>query len=105
MPSAAKAGKHPPRSIWAGRCGVMRATSAAVTWRLLVAKTKPTASAPRVAASCASARFVLPQILIHMAYGFLKFRGVFAVEEKSEGGGGVGLAHERLANQEGVVAD
>jgi hypothetical protein len=52
----------------------MRATSATVTWRLLGAKTKPTASAPSSAASCASARFVFAQILIHMVgFSFLEF--------------------------------
>ena len=61
-------------STEAGRWGVMAATCSTVTWRLLGAKTKPSASAPSEAASWASARLVLAQILIHMP-GYSEARG------------------------------
>ena len=50
-----------------GKCGVIRLASTVSTRRRLSANTNPTASAPASTASCASSRFVLPQILIHIA--------------------------------------
>src|SRR5271169_2000523 len=100
--------KTPNFSIVFGSSGAISFTCAHVTCRGLSAKTKPTASAPASTASWASSRQVLAQILIHMrltsARNQRRFRVLGTRKQPFQRHSWIGLAHQRLADQECVEA-
>jgi len=63
-------------------------------------------------ANCISAEFGGPLCILEVGvradldpHGGLDIRRIFAIEQKGERGGGVGLTHQRFTDEEGIVSN